>query len=126
MISNFSTEQSLKVIYGIKIPDTPLLFEPVSSFWLAICIPCLTSLSLQGEWIAFSLISIPFATTLNYLANRYEQIRKLENYKKSVEIMRRIVQTPTWEKGQRVNVFKFITCSDRLTEHLRDLRRDFC
>ena len=126
MISNFSIEQSLKIIYSIKIPDPPPLIEPMSAFWLVVCIPCLTSLALQGEWLAFILICIPLSTTLNYLANRHGQIRRIKVFKRSLQTMRKIVETPTWEKGERINVFKFVTCSDRVLDHLRQLRKDFC
>ena len=114
MISNFSTEQSLKVLHRINIPDPPLLLEPISGFWFFLCFGCLVSLGFQGEWLAFLLISMPFIITLNYLANRYLQIAKLNYYKRNVRAIRRIIETPTLVKSDQIATFQFITCSDRI------------
>ena len=121
MISNFSTEQSLKVLHQLKIPNPPNLLEPISGFWLFLCLGCLISLGSQGEWLAFLLIAMPLIITLNYLANRFLQITKLQYYKKNVNVIRRIIETPPYVKNDQITTFQFITCSDRILSDLEKM-----
>lgn len=114
MISNFNTKVSLKILHELNIPKPPCLIEPMTGFWLLLCLSCMCILWFQSEYSAFLLISIPFAVSLNYVFDRFRKISKTKYYHKNLESIRKIIETPTMTKNADYTEFKFISCSDRI------------
>jgi hypothetical protein len=121
LITNFLKTPSIKILHQIKIPDAPSLIDPLSCFWLFLCLGCSTSLLLQEEWLAFLFVCLPLTFTLYFLTNRYFEIYKLNYFGKNLEIIKKIINTPVMEKDGENTYFTFITCSDRVSLNLEKM-----
>lgn len=114
MITNFLATPSIKILHQIKIPDAPDLIDPLSGFWLFLCLGCSTFLLLQGEWLALAFMCLPFAFTLYFLVNKYLEIVKHNYFEKNLKTIKKIINTPVMKKDGDNTYFTFITCSDRV------------